>query len=283
MNSIRYKRFLILFLVLFVAAPGAATADNNRFRVELIVLTHLGHDEQPRLVPWLEDFSSALDFLTPPAATDTASATLTETPPAPGSGTGEADQRSAVPDAETDPWNVVVHVSELGERMQDVWRRLRLSEPFRPLQYLAWEQGGNAPFPTLRVHDLDVILTAETGAAGPADEAPPPIRYHRLDGTTHLTRSRFLHLSIAVELREPVYEGVIPAGAAAGSNGGTGGSLDSATDTPEQAAPTGFLVHRLEQSRAIRTERMEYFDGPVLGVLVWVTDISETVMQEQTE
>lgn len=279
----RYRLFSIAFLVAFAATPGAATADNSRYRVELIVLTHLGHDEQPRLAPWLEDFSGALDFLTPPAEADTSSATPTETPPAPDSGTGEADQRSAVPDAATDPWNVVVHVPELGERMQDVWRRLRLSEPFRPLQYLAWEQGGNAPFPTLRVHDLDIILTAETGAAGPADEAPPPIRHHRLDGTASLTRSRFLHLSIVVELREPVYEGVIPTGAAAGSNVAPGASLDSATDAPEQAAPTGFLLHRLEQSRAIRTERMEYFDGPVLGVLVWVTDISDTVMQEQTE
>jgi hypothetical protein len=47
--------------------------------------------------------------------------------------------------------------------------------------------------------------------------------------------------------------------------------------------PTSFLVHRLEQSRVVRTGRMEYFDGPVLGVLAWVTDISESVAEEPAE
>ena len=34
-----------------------------------------------------------------------------------------------------------------------------------------------------------------------------------------------------------------------------------------------FLVHGLEQSRQVRSARMEYFDGPVIGVLAWVTTI----------
>jgi hypothetical protein len=312
----RYKSFLILFLVFFAATPGAAAAENSRYRVELIVLTHLGHDEQPREALQLEDYSAALDFLTPPAETETPSASLGATPTealqAADTGTGEPEESSAMPDAETDPWNVVSHVPELGERMQDAWRRLRLSEPFRPLQYLAWEQGGNAPFPTVRVHDLEVILSVEPAAAGlttaepqelapapdqdpahsatvvPADVAEAlPIRHYRLDGAASLTRSRFLHLSIAVELREPLYEGTAAAGAGPRAidsrDVSPDASLGGVPDAPEQPAPTGFLVHELVQSRVVRTGRMEYFDGPVLGVLAWVTDISETVAERPLE
>jgi hypothetical protein len=199
-----------------------------------------------------------------------------------------------------------VHLPELGAEMQETWRRLRLSGPFRPLQHLAWEQGGDAPFPTLRVHDSEAVLTEDPWAEsrallmepraaaaqgqGLADgaEVPPPIRYYRLDGTASLTRSRFLHLSIAVELREPLYAGDTPAiGAPPRSAGSTiavpGAPPGSGPDPLAEPVPASFLVHRLEQSRVVRTGRMEYFDGPVLGVLAWVTDISDTVTQEQAE
>jgi hypothetical protein len=237
---------LNLFLLLGVVAPSIEAADQNRYRVEIIVLTHLEHDEQPRETQALEDYSAALDFLTPPDQTGEADAGPVE---------DAEDPAEGEPDAATDPWNAVVHVPELGAQMR-TWRRLRLSEPFRPLQFLAWEQGGNAPFPTLRLHDLELIMTQDPGAGELAvlAEAPPPIHYYRLDGSANLTRSRFLHLTIAVELREP-----------------RAGALDPASGP----VPTSFLVHRLEQSRVVRTGRMEYFDGPVLGVLAWVTDISD--------
>jgi hypothetical protein len=248
----RYAILLNLFVV--VSASSVQAADQSRYRVEIIVLTHLEHDEQPRQRRhWRTP--GGTDFLTPPDQTETADA-----------GPAENAEVSAegAPDTATDPWNAVVHVPELGAQMQDAWRRLRLSEPFRPLQFLAWEQGGNAPFPTLRLHDLELIMTQDPGAGERAvlAEAPPPIHYYRLDGSANLTRSRFLHLTIAVELREP-----------------RAGALDPASGP----VPTSFLVHRLEQSRVVRTGRMEYFDGPVLGVLAWVTDISESVEEEPAE
>jgi hypothetical protein len=270
-------------------------ADPSRYRVELIVLTHLQHDEQPREAQQLTDYSAALDFLTPPegpaAKTGDAAEAAAETVPGLDAAEGEMPQGDAAPDAESDPWNVLVHLPELSPQMQEAWRRLRLSGPFRPLQYLAWEQGGDAPFPTLRVHDSEVVLTEDPWAQGRAllaepqaaaaqgsgladdAEVPPPILFYRLDGTANLTRSRFLHLSLAVELREPLRTGDTPAGAPPG--------VDS--DPLAEPVPTSFLVHRLEQSRVVRTGRMEYFDGPVLGVLAWVTDISDTVAEEQAE
>jgi hypothetical protein len=41
----------------------------------------------------------------------------------------------------------------------------------------------------------------------------------------------------------------------------------------ERAGPTLFLVHELQQSRQVKSERMEYFDGPVLSVLAFITAI----------
>jgi hypothetical protein len=48
--------------------------------------------------------------------------------------------------------------------MQEAWRRLRLSAPFRPQQYLSWEQGNQEPFPALRIHDLEVVLVKDPKA-----------------------------------------------------------------------------------------------------------------------
>ena len=186
--------------------------------------------------------------------------------------------------------------------MTEAWRRLRLSAPFRPLQYLSWEQGSNAPFPVLRVHDLESVLVEDPWAEqrlalAEADSAPTfgdaaalaedgeeaalpdPISYYRLDGTVSLTRSRFLHLSIVAEWREPVYDDDPGTLIAAASD-----TSVTAPDIRESAPrPRAFLVHRLEQSRPVRSGRMEYFDGPVLGVLAWVSDISDTVVEEAPE
>ena len=74
---------------------------------------------------------------------------------APGAGEESAD--AATP--------AVVHIEQLGEVMQDAWRRLRLSGPFRPVVSLAWEQGSTPPFPQLRMHDANVVLTQDPWAA----------------------------------------------------------------------------------------------------------------------
>jgi hypothetical protein len=164
--------------------------------------------------------------------------------------------------------------------MQEAWRRLRLSGPFRPEQYLSWEQGDQEPFPALRVHDLKAVMIDDpwaefriepdnsatvfadaAGLDGPA--LPDPITYYRLDGTVMLKRSRFLHLDLDLELREPVWaQDILVAQGMA--------DID---DQPVQ--PSSFQVHEMKQSRQVRTGRMEYFDGPVLGVLAWITAVEE--------
>jgi len=265
-----------IFILAWLLPIGQAWSDDERYRVEVLVLYHLRHEQEPRETPALNDYSSALDFLQPPeAGTDEQALEVEEAAP------------TAAPE---DPLNAVVHVAEPGPEMQEAWRRLRLSAPFRPLQYLGWEQGSNPPFPVLRVHDSEVVLVQhpweqqhDTGQTAfefsPEDVLPEPITYYRLDGTASLTRSRFLHLALAIEWREPLYDkdnavqprSLQPAGEAVPGMG------------PEQPQPTAFNVHRIEQRRTVRTGQMEYFDTPVLGVLAWVTRLDDAVAEPAPE
>jgi hypothetical protein len=299
-----------------MSGPLSATAQDDRYRIEVLVLTHLHHDVDPQEFKWLQDYSESLDFLTPPAEEEEdpcadleeeEEAVLT-TFPADEAGTGipEAETESeAGPDGEVseeDPATVILHIEEMSDVMQEAWRRLRLSAPFRPEQYLSWEQGRDEPFPSLRVHDLEVVLTddpyadlrdppeedetlisGDTAGDGPdvitdqeecgADaeedaqpELPDPVNFYRLDGTVKLTRTRFLHIDLDLQLREALFEDAamldpVPVAAA------------DESEEPALPQPSSFLIHGLKQSRQIRTRRMEYFDSPVLGVLVYVTGI----------
>ena len=345
----KYRTFLIIFLTL---ASYAVTgiAQEKRYRVEILVLTHLQHDEEPREVGWLRDFSDSLDFLIPedpeepgeesaglpegedtgsspgaplnadPAPTDPAfadmatgeMADLAEAPEFPG-------DLLAAEETEEEPWADVIHVEEMGEVMQESWRRLRLSAPFRPEQYLSWEQSENEPFPSLRIHNQEIVLVvdpyaeqraelaalelaalelAELGVEEPivfsdqgnvlpedADpeseqepELPGPTLFHQLDGTVMLKRTRFLHLVIDLELREAVYDEMAMTQALIAREEAK--YLELAED-PEQVGdednwmpePSSFLIHSLKQSRQVKRERLEYFDGPVLGVLAYITAV----------
>jgi hypothetical protein len=295
-----YITKLIYFSIL-VLCSVAVQAQDTRYRVEILVLTHLNHSEDPLESEEISDYSPAIDFLTPaeePEETEQKQAPLQETADQPTQLlTGEEGLPQEEP--EPDP-NAVVQIEGMGEAMQEAWRRLRLSAPFRPQQYLSWEQGEMEPFPVLRVHDLETILFRDPHAeerlalleadlleseseqqeqvfADPAGISkledpelsgmpeepglPGPSLYYRLDGTVILKRSRFLHLDLDIQLREGIWEPE---------------PLEIVALDPvifERAGPTAFLVQELQQSRQVKTGRMEYFDGPVLSVLAFITSI----------
>ena len=315
--SLAYKLFISLLIMSMVAAPLAA--EESRYRVEILVLSHLAHEEKGQEVSWPSDYSFAIDFLTPlEPESDTEEDGSDEAKPLE-EPLAVADPMSAIdpipaedpldPDAAPEEVDTgPVHVEEMSEPMQEAWRRLRLSGPFRPLQFLAWEQSADAPFPTLRVHDMDVVLiddpyfelraeqaeqaALEAEAAGQAaagsglaqakesivepgdeqrdglegeEELPPPIAYYRLDGAVTLRRSRFLHLDLDLELRDPLYDEIAPYPAAE--------SAAPSLEGEAVAKPSAFRVYRLEQSRQVKTGKMNYFDGPVLGVLAYLTPV----------
>ena len=298
-----YYKICFTLIILFASCAAQADAADSRYRVEIIVLTHLEHDQSPDEAAVLEDFSEALDFLTPPPVDEAAAAEVDQGAEAGAVATDAEAAQPPEPDAEEEePACAVTHVTEMGPEIREAWQRLRRSRPFRPLQYLSWEQPGTPPFPALRLHDLETVFTEDPWldlrepagegaepaftfgdtAPDPAVDAetasgplPSPILYYRLDGMTRLVRTRFLHLEVKVEMREPVFDPALGRAPAVPADG-----------LPEQASlpqPTSFLVHRLDQRRQVKTGRMEYFDGPVLGVLAFITDISDTLAGENPD
>jgi hypothetical protein len=299
----RYKIFIILFLLFYVAQT---VAGEKRYRIEIIVLTHLRHEAVPADAESLRDFSGSLDFLA-------AKIEQEEDGENENSEAGPDDQVVAellqetgiefLPDEDQpeEPWADVIAVEDMSDVMRETWRRLRLSAPFRPEQFLSWEQSANEPFPSLRIHDLEVLLiensctvvheTLATGANEDADspfvftdqgnilpgyaienaakevELPDPTLFYRIDGTVMLRRSRFLHLDIDIELRQATFdEQPLPLTPI------FGGDRESGEPGELELPPApSFLIHQIEQSRQVKSRRMEYFDSPVLGVLAWIT------------
>jgi hypothetical protein len=306
-----YRLYLIIILCC-VSASGLA--GEKRYRVEILLLSHLHHEAVSTDTESLRDFSAALDFL---KIEDEEEAEVDEAEPDPPVAdselaTGEPGEPPPEEEQAELPWADVIAVEEKGDVMREAWRRLRLSAPFRPEQYLSWEQSADEPFPTLRIHDQEIILIDDPyaelrdlevidaeGGGEPAvfgdqgsimppsdsEEAsmefeeepvlPDPTLYYRVDGTVMLKRSRFLHLDLDLEIREAVYDDQEMPSAPILS--GENSSVEQ-----EPPLPTSFRIHKLQQSRQVKSQQMEYFDSPVLGVLAWITSF-EAGEEEVTE
>lgn len=292
--SYSYKILFTCFIILIPTSP-ATLAQDSQYRVELVVLRHLDGPAAQQPVSVLQDFSAAFDLQPRDThdieAADIAAPTSSSAEFAAGS---SVDQPAALAEPPAPP---ALIVTEPGEVMQAAWRRLRLSADFRPEFYLSWQQGGAQPFPLIRVHDdqllfeqapasaatygtpadfpplvptFDQTNTRSNGSAiDPAAETPTPDLapnlFYRIDGTASLQRSRFLHLDLDVELREPLAANADPDQTVA--TGGTAGAVP----------PKAFRVYAIEQRRQVKLEQMAYFDGPVIGILALVTRVENTL------
>lgn len=286
MISTRKVIFLTLFLITLHA--GAATAEEQSYyRVEALVLRHLDSMAEARAVAELTDFSIALD-LEDRDQTRAQAALYSDDPFFPEL-TDAALLPPVGPFPDAEPWAEITFLTDRSERMSAVWRNLRLSESFRPEAFLAWEQPSEEPFPLLHLRNARVIRTDDPWSESrtlpwnlaPSEEEdglppardyvfsldieaailsleplPEPTIFYEIEGTIRLRRSRFLHIDLDLEFREP-----------------TPAALNQLPGPPLLPQYQGYLVHRLKQSRQVRTERMEYFDSPWMGVLVWVTEI----------
>ena len=294
-------RIFVIGIFIFITAPGMA--GEKRYRVEILVLSLLQHEAVPSDAEWLRDFSSSLDFLKVEDGAGTQDDELFDD-----------DELYADEDQAEEPWADVIFVESMSDVMLEAWRRLRLSALFRPEQYLSWEQSADEPFPSLRIHDLEVIqmddpyadlrgtdavkaeeedktvVFTDRGNKLPGDsseqaaeesavepELPEPTLFYRIDGTVMLRRLRFLHLDLDLELRQAVFEEQLltPASSVNG---------ESESGEPALPLPTSFLIHKLKQSRQVKSRRMEYFDSPVLGVLAWITSFElEDELEDEAE
>ena len=162
------------------------------------------------------------------------------------------------------------------------------------------------------VVDADDWNTAPGMTGEPAGQDPSfsVSKYFRLDGAVQLRRSRFLHVEMDIEYRldgpawqrefglppgfewigeppaetstqrpeptrrpEPVKTGPINARQPMTEAGPLPLAQSPQADPPEWVEP--FQVHRLQQSRQVLTDTLQYFDSAFLGAIVRVTEISD--------
>ena len=271
------KHLLPLFLLLL---STAVVADAGAYRVEVIVFRNLLATNEPAETPELRSFSKFPDLNDFGNLEDTANqegkvdiaATLQAQKPLENPD-GETIKSPVLPSRDDLPDDLVV-VTEKTNRMDTAWRRLRSSQNYRPLVYAAWDQNRIDYYPPVRIHNEQVIdtrLTPSTPFMVADLTKEDPLAAYRsdffqLDGSLQLRRSRFLHLSLDLEIRETATENPVQSGLA-----GENDIRIDGINTPNTAIAYG--VHTLKQNRQISTGQMQYFDTPYFGALVYVSSI----------
>jgi hypothetical protein len=260
-------------VALGLAAAAPVLGAGERYRVELIVFRNLEVPAAPVEIDEIRRFHNALDLDAPTA------------PEAP------------------------VALEKADGAFANLWARLDRLAEYEPLVRLTFEQSLFDYHPPVRVHDesrmgeelhfpggVAYVDLANAGArTGWFDDYVEPL--YRLDGTVQLRRSRFLHVDLDLEYRldGPAWErdfptrvpmglpegfewvGEPPATGASGPGGdpapAEGAAEAPATTAVEEREP--FRLHRLRQSRQVRTDTMQYFDSAYLGAIVRVTTIAD--------
>ncbi|MGB7453552.1 MAG: CsiV family protein [Lysobacterales bacterium] len=255
-----------LLTFLLILASSAALADSGAYRVEIIVFRNLLVETQATEVTDLRSFSQ---FPNPEEIGPT------ESSPAE-SATGPGN----VPAAPSEVWRPdlpddLIAVTQKSDEMDNAWRRLRSSKGYRPLVYAAWQQNRVDYYPPMRIHDQQIIDTqlrppttivyADLTAEDPF--AAYRSTFYQIDGSLQLRRSRFLHLFLDLEFRERKQQVANEAAFQVGNDMPT--AMETGTDKP-----VTWGVFALEQNRQISTGRMQYFDTPYFGALVYVTSIA---------
>jgi len=233
---------LLPFLLLITSFT--TLAESGAYRVEVIVFRNLNVAADATETEALRSFSHLPDFEKPVWAMG-----LPE---------------DAVSDLPVDPPNDLPTdlqiITQKSTRMNDVWRRLRSSNSYQPLVHAAWQQNRTDYYPPMRIHDQRIIdtqlrppthiLVADLAAEDPL--AAYRSTFFQLDGSVQLKRSRFLHLFLDLEFRQEEPQ------------------TDIGTMTDSSVNQNIFA---LKQNRQIRTGRMQYFDTPFMGALVYVSAI----------
>lgn len=251
-------------------------AESGSYRVEILVFRHTQNQELPEPDVPMSHFPQSWD---PPASIG-----------------------RRIPE---DP----AFLSARSDLMQEAWRKLSRDPDYEPLLFRSWEQSRIDYHPPIRIHDLEVLherLDLDSGRNYIDLQAPDPLapyknRYFQLDGTVQLRRSRFLHLDLHLEYREELFEPnsemsgeiaidesdsrqpMAPAPPVMRSLLAVSGDRMSKPPFRTLPAPLpepirvefeptpGALRHLLSQSRQIKTQELNYFDSPYLGVLARVT------------
>lgn len=275
---------LVFCLLLALPLLGQATPETV-VRVEVIVFQHVdgrpdrwparSEDaltplpdplESARLAAWTARLEPRQSRLDPPAADDR----LPAAPDRPADGIvqsptgapepGAIAARATRPPFQGPTWpDFYVALPDHSPTMQRAARRLTDSARHRVLTSVAWLQPLDRLSATLPVRVrgteplwIDWTETVPTGVTVEGPVAPPaavPAIRYRLDGSVQVRQRQFRHVDLDL-----VWSEYAPIGEL----------------TPESLHD--LRVHRLNLSRPIRLDRLEYFDSPWLGVLVLVEE-----------
>ncbi len=273
------RRALTLIAALVTLSPAVAAAEKSLYRVEVIVFSHLDGRPDGRQSAVIEDFSE----LTDPTRR---AASLPES----STGIGEhGDIESAARDRQNDidsalelidalarleedalspalpEWpKPYLALESLSPRMNQALGRLERSRNHDILAWRAWHQPLEAGVTAerIRLHDdqvvaVDWIDMSPTGIALPDSssqtraQAHEPRFQYRLDGGLRLRQRQFMHLEVDLHWRTPR-------------------ERSPWMTMIEENSTEGFEIHRLQQSRTVRPDRLEYFDSSWLGLLVLI-------------
>ncbi len=259
----------LILLALLALLPLSASSESGAYRIEILIFRYSNSTATPYSTEQISHFPRAWRLFEPrlrPIAED----------PAP--------------------------LGAMSDPMRSAWRSLERNEDFEPLEFQTWEQSRIDYHPPIRMHDDEVLFErlevpgSEAWVDLTADDLFAPYResWYRLDGTAQLRRTRFLHLDLNLEFRVellPAEEGLEPlpdpttSAIADVRTARTNKPTVTLKPAPYWNPPAplttpqvsleppvpGALVHRLQESRQIRTGEVQYFDTPYLGVLARVT------------
>jgi len=276
--------WLLSGLTLMLPALAPAQAQDSGvsvYRVELIVFEHVGgrSDRRPAAEPMnftetldpeaLAALDAAIADHLPVLAESVPTLTLPPRigPEAPALAKGEETIQPVPRD---------YAAVELSPTMQRALSRLETSPAHSPVATAAWfqtaERGQRSA--QVRVHDDEIVsirqpqtpqrpdslvdLGPQLGRDLPFEPVPVARPIYRIDGTARLRRTQFLRLELDLAFNQP-----------------SRSDADSADET--SGSDPRWLLHRLQQQRAVRPERFEYFDSSRFGVLARITEYKRIV------
>jgi hypothetical protein len=148
--------------------------------------------------------------------------------------------------------------------LNEIYAKLELLDAYEPLMHFGWTQ---ATWPEEQTEAIPLALFG----------LPP----EGLDGTLTLYLSRFLHLVVDLELRDPESPEAAEVQPQAGYDYNR---YDDEYGYGEAARPPDLPVYfRLQDNRILKNGELRYFDHPKFGVLAKVSRVEEEEAPEDGE
>lgn len=291
------------------AQPRPATGDRPGadhppvYRVDVIVFRHVGGESDRLQQSEPVDFSGVLDPLLVARANryaDIAGRSMFDALPIDASTDGPLAYLESGSTRLSPAPPPYAALGSMSAPMQRAFERLIDSADHEPVLARSWTQtaGSRRATPPLRLHDQAVVATRASRRpvappwipvdlripAAVADDGrirfrrlfrprPPRLELFRLDGSARFRQRQFLHLDLDLvwqeRRRDPRPPGPFTAERPA---------ADGAPANVEQE----WIVHRLRQSRVVSTQRLEYFDSSLFGVLASVQRFEKVVPEPKS-